>query len=51
MILADRIAIAKFWNQPKLSFEYVKHKLNWIMINNKISSTLTNTQAMDLLSW
>lgn len=42
MILAARIAIEKCWNQLK----YVKYNLNWIMINDILTSILTNTQSI-----
>lgn len=46
MILAARIAIAKRWNQPTISFESVKYNLNWIVINDNLTSILTNTQLI-----
>lgn len=42
-ILAARINIARCWNQLVTSFACITQKLNWMMINDKLSWILNNT--------
>lgn len=42
MFLAAQITIAKHWQWLVVPFDYVKHKLHWIMVNDKLTCTLHN---------
>lgn len=42
ILLAARITIARHWRQSAIPLDQVKSKLNWIMINDKLTYILCN---------
>lgn len=36
MLLAARITITCFWKTAVVHLDYVKHTLNWIIVNDKL---------------
>lgn len=51
ILLVPRITIMMCWKLTVLHMDYVKHKLNWIMINGNLTCTLHNNIAKYLKTW
>lgn len=43
---AARISIARSWKSPTITFELLKAKLLWIMINERLSAILNDKLAL-----
>lgn len=41
-MLAARITVARHWKQSIIPLDQVKNKLNWILINDKLTHILRN---------
>lgn len=48
---ATKLIIAKSWKSPSLSFEAVKQKIQWILINEKLTAILNDTHPRFLKIW
>lgn len=43
IFLAARITTAKYWKQSIVPLDSVKNKLNWIMVNDRLTCILRST--------
>lgn len=51
IFLAARITIAKYWKQSMVPLDYVKNKLNWIMVNDRLTCVLRNSTKKFDATW
>lgn len=51
ILLAARITMARHWKQSIIPLDQVKNKLNWIMINDKLTHILSNKVKKFIKIW
>lgn len=51
MFLATRIAIARCWHESVIPLELVMSRLIWIVVNDRLSSILNNSQSKFEANW
>lgn len=51
IFLAAKITIATSWKSPVIDIAFMKHKLTWIMLNEKILSSLREKQFLFIEIW
>uniref|UniRef100_A0A6I8Q4E7 Reverse transcriptase domain-containing protein n=1 Tax=Xenopus tropicalis TaxID=8364 RepID=A0A6I8Q4E7_XENTR len=44
IFIAAKLTIAKSWKSPLLPIQQLKHKINWILVNEKLTSILNDKQ-------
>lgn len=51
MLLGAKTTITKAWKQPTVSFQEAKRKISWIMSQEKLVSTMTDTTKSFEATW